>query len=694
MLGRCARTPGVCGRRAAACSLARSGGAALRAAAVDAPQATSALSSVQIPEALRNNVVVLEAPNSSGEPATVYLVGVSHVSKVQADAVRQLVRVVRPDVVAVELCKDRTGLLVDDRLETQASNLWHVNRIIVEGLASYDESYPSAEELRKLIKTRPGVPVSMQDIEADVVTLLSTGLFKSVTPGAKSGTPNEAPEFGVLFGQDGTASLETVPPLAALRFSVAMRELPPVKAMSVRVDSSLEADAPDAAALDAVCADVVLECKDAGTRPLTALLRARARFGEVAGRPVAVAFRGVETGEVEATLKAAKPGDRPYLSGLEGGAINGEGFGIEPFRPKRPLTKLSEKMFLATSTLEALRAKARADAAAAPGGADAGGAGSDANAAAASAAKSASARQAPRTEFREWSAAEMASAKRADPAPSPTADLLRDVLVLSYAKAQADAGRAAGVERGAAWQAALQAASEVGTQQVLLVDRPTTVTERRLADAMLAECGPRLVGAATLVLGSIVAAVAANAPVGAEAGGVLAAAAAAATLVWPVAAPLAKVRQLARMSAEAIEDAVAQKAPLSGGASGRLFGEDALLEWPGAEGPLLAERDVFMAHAGAGAARGEPVVPAYVLDRVDGRLMWRLMQADGAREQASPRGFGDGAYVPLKDVRSVVQIVGTAHVPGIVAGWKAALADPTAVDDLLRSESGSGGGSP
>eukprot|EP00955_Chlamydomonas_euryale_P114448 366278-Chlamydomonas_euryale.AAC.40 len=38
MLGRCARTPGVCGRRAAACSLARSGGAALRAAAVDAPQ--------------------------------------------------------------------------------------------------------------------------------------------------------------------------------------------------------------------------------------------------------------------------------------------------------------------------------------------------------------------------------------------------------------------------------------------------------------------------------------------------------------------------------------------------------------------------------------------------------------------------------------------------------------------------------
>jgi hypothetical protein len=29
----------------------------------------------------------------------------------------------------LELCKDRLGLLVDDRLETQASNRWHVRKV-------------------------------------------------------------------------------------------------------------------------------------------------------------------------------------------------------------------------------------------------------------------------------------------------------------------------------------------------------------------------------------------------------------------------------------------------------------------------------------------------------------------------------------------------------------------------------------
>ena len=43
--------------------------------------------------------------------------------------VKTLIRVVRPDVVMLELCKDRVGLLVDDRLETQASNKWHVRKV-------------------------------------------------------------------------------------------------------------------------------------------------------------------------------------------------------------------------------------------------------------------------------------------------------------------------------------------------------------------------------------------------------------------------------------------------------------------------------------------------------------------------------------------------------------------------------------
>ena len=45
---------------------------------------------------------------------------------------------------------------------------------------------------------------------------------------------------------------------------------------------------------------------------------------------------------------------------------------------------------------------------------------------------------------------------------------------------------------GAAWQAALEAASEVGSQQLLLVDRPTVVTERKLADTLLQQSGEQL----------------------------------------------------------------------------------------------------------------------------------------------------------------------------------------------------------
>ncbi len=61
--------------------------------------------------------------------------------------------------------------------------------------------------------------------------------------------------------------------------------------------------------------------------------------------------------KVEAIIKAVKPSDPPYVSGFEPGAVNGEGWGIDPFRPVRPLTKLSNKMFLTAPTLERMRVR-------------------------------------------------------------------------------------------------------------------------------------------------------------------------------------------------------------------------------------------------------------------------------------------------------------------------------------------------
>ena len=46
-----------------------------------------------------------------------------------------------------------------------------------------------------------------------------------------------------------------------------------------------------------------------------------------------------------------------------------------------------------------------------------------------------------------------------------------------------------GIEKGAAWQAALQAASEVGAQQFLLSDRPIEITDKRLGETVAVESG-------------------------------------------------------------------------------------------------------------------------------------------------------------------------------------------------------------
>jgi|LauGreStaDraftv2_3_1035109.scaffolds.fasta_scaffold202767_2 hypothetical protein len=61
------------------------------------------------------------------------------------------------------------------------------------------------------------------------------------------------------------------------------------------------------------------------------------------------------------------------------------------------------------------------------------------------------------------------------------------------------------------------------------------------------------------------------------------------------------------MDPAGIEEAVRVKEPITaeGTVSGKLFGEDALLDWPGAGGSLLEERDEFMAKAAANTATGQ-----------------------------------------------------------------------------------------
>lgn len=68
-------------------------------------------------------VAILDAPNPAapGGRTTVYVLGMSHVSRRSCKDIEQLVSAVRPDIVLVELCKDRvTGLISEEQVRPPA----------------------------------------------------------------------------------------------------------------------------------------------------------------------------------------------------------------------------------------------------------------------------------------------------------------------------------------------------------------------------------------------------------------------------------------------------------------------------------------------------------------------------------------------------------------------------------------------
>lgn len=95
--------------------------------------------------------------------------------------------------------------------------------------------------------------------------------------------------------------------------------------------------------------------------------------------------------------------------------------------------------------------------------------------------------------------------------------------------------------------------------------------------------------------------------------------------------------------------------------------------------PIIHQRDAFMARACAAAASGraEGLSPAYVLTRpaadevgAPAAVLHYAMPV-GGEPGACPLGAGAGQYTPLAGPRSVVVVVGTAHVRGMIRQWKA-----------------------
>lgn len=116
----------------------------------------------------------------------------------------------------------------------------------------------------------------------------------------------------------------------------------------------------------------------------------------------------------------------------------------------------------------------------------------------------------------------------------------------------------------------------------------------------------------------------------------------------------------------------------------KLWGEDALLSWPGAMEPVINQRDAYMARSVAAAAGGRPegLTPAYVLTRTPGAegsssggALLHYAMPVGGEAGACPVGQGAGQYQPLAGPRTVVAVVGTAHVRGMIRQWQAAQQD-------------------
>lgn len=85
-------------------------------AAIASPGLATAGPTTDTPEltpALRRDTAILEAETPAGSRAQVYVLGVSHVSRKSCEEVRELIQAVKPDVVVLELCKDRLRLLLD-----------------------------------------------------------------------------------------------------------------------------------------------------------------------------------------------------------------------------------------------------------------------------------------------------------------------------------------------------------------------------------------------------------------------------------------------------------------------------------------------------------------------------------------------------------------------------------------------------
>lgn len=146
-----------------------------------------------LPDGLNKHVVQLIFTRDN-KPVHVYILGMSHVSRHSCTHVSQLIATVKPELVLLELCKDRVGLLIDPELPQPL--YWHSRSVRLECSTAQQPSVQRAcDSLLRKLQCQPGKAFSAYQIEQDCAQLLSSGLFKSVVPVTQSASATDAPMF-------------------------------------------------------------------------------------------------------------------------------------------------------------------------------------------------------------------------------------------------------------------------------------------------------------------------------------------------------------------------------------------------------------------------------------------------------------------------------------------------------------------
>jgi hypothetical protein len=488
-------------------------------------------------ESLRNCVAVLHAKDAS-----IYVLGISHVSKESCKHIREVIAAVRPESVLIELCRDRTSLLLDEA--GPPPQLWQAREVKLRGYTP-QVGWPTEQELLEgsNVHCAPGVAVSAADIEDDVIRLLGSGLFATVRPLTTPPTALDAPSFVV----QPSGRLEAAAPLGSVEFMVTTRSLPPINSLEIMCAAGVP-DLDDSVRQDVITRALASDpgVPHEGRSAVDALMRVRkdiiTAFRDNGNEDVNVTFAGVDCGRVTATIVLNMPN---VITGLDS-VCGGKGQGIARLQRQTNCTIATDETGIASSmgaiTISADGMQAMSESKDILNSDDV-------------------------ISVTPW--ADVVD-MRADVDGKITrtgyqggiSNAFADILTQLYAKSQAAAGRTVGISPGAAWREALHAAAKCGAREVLLGDMPASITKKHLAKGIWAKSAPMLLGAGTAtVAGAMI--VMATTPVS-EALPVVAAAVSIplAIALWPILAPLLEVRKFAGLTAAEIEECVRIKEPL------------------------------------------------------------------------------------------------------------------------------------